>query len=158
VDTGIDLLDVFEPPQGQKARRACDRCARLKKACTFDHPCTPCRAKNEFCSYARLGLPFVRSHPDVSSIFNGSPSNLGCDATGLLSDSQEGSLLNWDLSVDAFQPSFGASPRAVSTNIGGDRAGTRVYLSRVTTVTGLSNSFECHLYWHQHEMSDSVSS
>ncbi|KAL2783800.1 hypothetical protein BJX66DRAFT_344628 [Aspergillus keveii] len=164
VDTGIDLLDVFEPPQGLKARRACDRCARLKKACTFDHPCTPCRAKNESCSYARLGLPFVRSHPDVSSIFNGSsPSNLGCDASplspGLLSSSHEGSLLNLDvLSADAFRPSLGASPRAVFTNIGGDRAGTLVYLSRVTTVTGLSNSFECHLYWQQHEMSDCVSS
>ncbi|KAL2868891.1 uncharacterized protein BJX67DRAFT_379826 [Aspergillus lucknowensis] len=160
VDTGIDLFDIFETPQGKKARRACDRCARLKKACTFDHPCTACRAKNKSCSYERLGLLFVRSDPDVSSIFD-SPSNLGRDATplssGLLPSSQEISLINWDLSVDPFQSSLGALPRASSTTIGGDRAGTLVYLSRVTTVTGLSNSFECHLYWQQDEMSDSVS-
>lgn len=49
---GIDY--TCEPPKTRTTRTACDRCARLKRACDSMNPCSNCAAKKESCSYAWL--------------------------------------------------------------------------------------------------------
>lgn len=38
-----------------RAKRACDRCAKLKLKCTFQEPCDRCRRKSLTCEYTRAG-------------------------------------------------------------------------------------------------------
>ncbi|KAF2181345.1 hypothetical protein K469DRAFT_671488 [Zopfia rhizophila CBS 207.26] len=56
-------LDVPQVPSKSRGRRpkACDRCCRLKRACTSTHPCGPCVSKRKTCTYARI-RPGVTEH------------------------------------------------------------------------------------------------
>ena len=42
----------YPEPRGRK-RRACDQCARSKRACNFEHPCDTCSLRSLPCSYHR---------------------------------------------------------------------------------------------------------
>jgi hypothetical protein len=71
----------------------------------------------------------------------------------LLLDNSEFSLIDWDIYNDPFQ----ISPPSLSfSSTAGDRAGTLIFLSRITSVTGLSDSFECQHYWQKYHITDLV--
>lgn len=59
LDIGAEIPRYSHAPRPSK-RRACDRCARLKKACSLGSPCEACRARNHECSYGD-------SHPATES-------------------------------------------------------------------------------------------
>lgn len=50
LDIGAEIPRYPYAPKPSK-RRACDRCSRLKKACSLGSPCEACRARNHGCSY-----------------------------------------------------------------------------------------------------------
>ncbi|EXJ90699.1 hypothetical protein A1O1_03803 [Capronia coronata CBS 617.96] len=56
---GNDDDQTSAPARARTNRTACDRCARLKRACDSRQPCSNCTAKKELCSYAWFwgGLP-----------------------------------------------------------------------------------------------------
>lgn len=59
LDIGAEIPRYSHTSRPNK-RRACDRCARLKKACSLSSPCEACRARNHECSYGD-------SHPAAES-------------------------------------------------------------------------------------------
>lgn len=59
LDIGAEIPRYSHAPRPSR-RRACDRCSRLKKACSLGSPCEACRARNHECSYGD-------SHPAAES-------------------------------------------------------------------------------------------
>ncbi|OQD83510.1 hypothetical protein PENANT_c016G11624 [Penicillium antarcticum] len=45
---------IPKPDRGGKHKRACDSCARLRKACTGELPCSECIHRGRGCTYQRL--------------------------------------------------------------------------------------------------------
>lgn len=48
------IITISELRKGRKGK-ACDRCSKLKKACSTGLPCATCKAKDKPCSYNRYG-------------------------------------------------------------------------------------------------------
>lgn len=46
-----------------RRRRACDRCARQKKACDLEHPCRSCRVKSKLCQYSYIAKNNAADEP-----------------------------------------------------------------------------------------------
>ncbi|KAL2816070.1 hypothetical protein BDW59DRAFT_177461 [Aspergillus cavernicola] len=156
LNAGAEIPRLPATSRPQK-RRACERCARLKKACSLGSPCEACRARKHECTYRRSQAALSTTpQPDsvttATSEFNQpdllfpdfslDPINASetlSDPFSLIVDSE--CALSFPQSppmpLDAFlriQPSSTCS----SFSFGGFD-----FLDSFTTVTGFVSSFEC---------------
>lgn len=141
-------------------RRACDQCARQRKACNSQQPCDHCRKKNVLCRYpshsaidhsaasleAELGTTDQRvpstDYAGVDSSFVGdwALENLpACDCSVGTDPGFDFSDMDWR---DFFVFEEGVLPQEQPTS---DPDGRRCFqfLDRFTSRTGLISSFEC---------------
>ncbi|KAE8330279.1 hypothetical protein BDV39DRAFT_202084 [Aspergillus sergii] len=113
------------------------------------------------CSYERVGprTPQQLLDSDIQAIGQQSTptqaSETAVDATipsvlpDVLDTHPEDSLIDWDLATIQFPPPL-PSPSLFS--ISSDRVRTLVFLSQVTSVTGLSATFECRSLWQRYSI------
>lgn len=65
---GLDVPNFTSKTRGKK-RKACDRCVRLKRACTFEFPCKNCCDSNEHCLFESVNqVQKSQSHDNERSI------------------------------------------------------------------------------------------
>lgn len=122
------IAQVSDATQPQSRRRACDRCARLKKACDFQLPCHSCVEKNAHCAItennqAAIDAPCRQDQFTLPvELFESTPwADMGLDLYNLASSSWNDFLA---LNDSASQPSLR-------------------FLDNFTKNTGLVKSFDC---------------
>ncbi|KAL2854772.1 hypothetical protein BJX68DRAFT_264665 [Aspergillus pseudodeflectus] len=157
VDAGAEIPQLPAAPRPKK-RRACDRCVRLKKACSQSSPCEACHAKNHACTYQyadRTRGADSNSSPAVdTSILD---FVTGFDTYSTPSDAFT-SLIQSD-----FSPNFQLDSAPFDSVIGLSASpftsftfGRFHFLDKFTSVTGFVSSFECMREYEIRELAAAV--
>ncbi|KAL4921311.1 hypothetical protein BDW62DRAFT_219468 [Aspergillus aurantiobrunneus] len=162
LDAGADIPRMAVAPRPRK-RRACDRCARLKKACDLGLPCTTCCGKQHECTYNHSQVVH-EAGPQPPPHYLTTPTSQSAQLSELFSYN---SVLSETESVGLFHaPSQTAIPpvdRDLALGFAHSAAtqldqvlslhltepfdtfsfGEFQFLDRFTSVTGFVRSFEC---------------
>ncbi|KAL4782480.1 hypothetical protein BJX76DRAFT_290699 [Aspergillus varians] len=96
---------IPEPRHGGKEKHACDGCARLKRLCSGEQPCSECYSRGRISSYERLG---DRNNKTESPPRKEDASAVSHD-TGRIANSEvfDRAQSTWDLGCQNFYASTG---------------------------------------------------
>lgn len=166
LEAGAEIPQYPHTPRPNK-RRSCDRCARLKKACSLGFPCEACHARHIECSYGTSHLaaasgalvqpPFSISSsltlPAPGNTANFEALNLNMNSAGEAGAWNPSILNSWAEETIPFifdSEYLFSSPLSIcdaSSEAQSARPScivTRLYfLEHFTSVTGFAESFRC---------------
>ncbi|KAL3469499.1 hypothetical protein BJX99DRAFT_268149 [Aspergillus californicus] len=154
LDAGAGIPKIPASARPQK-RRACERCARLKKACSLGSPCEACRSRKQECIYRHSQRSeVVRNSPadSVTSIFGLDDAGFPLQDFSLAAlDTEESYMTPSDtfrslvdsecaLSFAQFDSTRLEGPLTTSNNL---NFGKFCFLDKFTSGSGFVGSFEC---------------